>query len=122
MEEINRLDDKYERRMAKLEDKLNQTDIKLEKNNILTEQNTKMMEKLGDTMESVSVAMQKISYVTETLVNDMDGVKSAVEETNTRIDKIDEKSKFDIMEFIKCKVVPALIVAGTTYILAKGGL
>ena len=122
MEEICRLDDKYERRMSKFEEKLNQTDIKLEKNNVLTEQNTKMMEKLGDTLESVSLAMQENLYVTKTLVTDMDSVKEAVGETNKRIDKIDEKTKFDIIDFIKCKVVPALLVAGLTWFLAKGGL
>ena len=35
MEEINRLDDKYERRMSKLEDRLTQTDLKLERNNFI---------------------------------------------------------------------------------------
>jgi len=131
MEELNRVETKFDKQIAKLNEKLHQTDLKLERNNTITEQSTKAIEKMTDTMDSVKEAMIDISTklsITERtnqeLKENVENLNGKFERLETKVDDkvdlIEEKGKFDYLLWIKQNFV-SLVIAGSLigYMLLK---
>lgn len=113
-----------------LREELNDMKIALNSNNILTEQTMESNKKLSDTMDAFKDTMIEIAQsvkdsnrVTGQLadtVNELN-VKISSVESNTKksldefgetLDKLDEKSKVDILEWVKSKWFELLISGG----------
>lgn len=113
-----------------LREELNDMKIALNSNNILTEQTMESNKKLSDTMDAFKDTMVEIAQsvkdsnrVTGQLadtVNELNikissvesNTKKSLDEFGETLDKLDEKSKVDILEWVKSKWFELLISGG----------
>ena len=110
------------------------TDIKIElsNNSLLTQQAIDTSRKLSDTMENVKEAMIKISdsitttnKISNDLASNVDDLANKVnrldEKVENRLDDIESKSKFDILEWLKNNFVTIIMAIGVfMYLYSKG--
>lgn len=100
--QINKKIDKLEyEEMASLKEKNQELEIALAKNSLLTETNTKAMEKMSTTMEQVCSTMIQLSHGVEQSNKVIEKLSTKVDNLETKFDAIDEKSKFDILSYLK---------------------
>lgn len=92
--------------------------VDLAKNNLLTEQNTQAMNEMSKTMGSVretmiqiTGAIDSVSSANKELAINIKQQNEKIDEIKMRQDEIEDKSKFDIMDFIRNNFVA--IVVGT---------
>lgn len=127
LDKINALEYK---KIASLEDKINQTQISLERNNVLTEKNVEAMEKLSITMENVTTTMNDISChirqqgeiqrqlsdnvgsLSEKINNVDKKVDSVKSEMIDKINQSEEKNKIDIRQIIKDILIKFILPGG----------
>lgn len=76
-------------------------------------------ELLNKSMQSIQAAMTEITFNIRELNTGLTNTNRKVEEVNVKVNKVDEKTKFDFMDFIKAKVIPVLLTSGCIYGLAK---
>lgn len=112
--------------------------LNLNENNILTEQSIKSNEKLSNAIDVMKDTMIEItqnikdsnrisSELTETVMNlneKVNGievsVKTRIDEVDSKIDYLDNKSKFDILTWLKNNWVSALLAIGAvSYIISQ---
>lgn len=134
MVEIDRIDkqlEKFESRMTKNEQCLQETNIRLERNTVVTEQNTIATERFSQTLEDISKTMLDISYVNKIIIKNQEDMENSLdcnnkkieckfEDVNARINKQEEKGKFDFLLYIKDNF--PVVCLTIFYILDKVGV
>lgn len=127
--------------IKEVKEEIQQIKLDLNTNNILTKQCTESNEKLAQTMDSLKSTMIEVAQsvkdsnkVTSELaitVKDLNSKVNNVEttmnekfnEVNGRMDCIDDKSKFDILKFLKGNFVGIVLGVGALiYALAQLGI
>ena len=127
--------------IKEVKEKIQQIKLDLNTNNILTKQCTESNEKLAQTMDSLKSTMievaqsvkdsNKVTSELATTVKDLNDKVNNVENTmgakfnevNERMDAIDNKSKFDILKFIKGNLIGIILGIGALiYALAQIGI
>lgn len=101
------------------------TDIRIElsNNSLLTQQAIETSRKLSDTMENVREAMIKISEsiattnkISTDLAHNMDDLANKVnkldEKVEDRIDGVENKSKIDVVEWLKGNFITIIMAVG----------
>ena len=76
-------------------------------------------ELLNKSMQSIQTAMTEITFNIRELNTGLTNTNRKVDEVNVKVNKVDEKTKFDFMDFIKTKVIPVLLTSGCIYGIAK---
>lgn len=71
-------------------------------------------------------AINKLATSVELIAKDINYVKSDISETNnnikalsSRVDKAEDASKFDFLQFMKNTVLPALIAGGAAFLISN---
>ena len=127
--------------IKELKEEIQEIKLNLNTDNILTKQCTESNEKLSATLETLKSTMVEIaqsvkdsnkvtSELTATVksLNDkVNNVESTMgtkfNEVNERMDAIDDKSKFDIVEFLKHNIIGILLGVGALiYALSQIGI
>ena len=119
--------------VSNIVERLNRHSDKIDKisdNNLVLETILKRLEEDGKeqktvnaemqkTMVSIQGAMSEITFNVRELNSKLAETDQKVSEVNTKVNKVDEKTKFDFADFIKTKVIPALLTGGCIYGIAK---
>lgn len=127
--------------IKEVKEEIQQIKIDLNTNNILTRQCTESNEKLAQTMDTLKTTMieiaqsvkdsNKVTSELATTVKNLNDKVNNVESTmgkkfnevNERMDTIDEKSKVDILGFLKSNIVGILLSVGALiYALSQIGI
>lgn len=127
--------------IKEVKEEIQQIKIDLNTNNILTKQCTESNEKLAQTMDTLKTTMievaqsvkdsNKVTSELATTVKNLNDKVNNVESTmgkkfnevNERMDTIDEKSKVDILGFLKSNIVGILLSVGALiYALSQLGI
>lgn len=127
--------------IKEVKEEIQQIKIDLNTNNILTKQCTESNEKLAQTMDTLKTTMievaqsvkdsNKVTSELATTVKNLNDKVNNVESTmgkkfnevNERMDTIDEKSKVDILGFLKSNIVGILLSVGALiYALSQIGI
>lgn len=127
--------------IKEVKEEIQQIKIDLNTNNILTRQCTESNEKLAQTMDTLKTTMieiaqsvkdsNKVTSELATTVKNLNDKVNNVESTmgkkfnevNERMDTIDEKSKVDILGFLKSNIVGILLSVGALiYALSQLGI
>lgn len=127
--------------IKEVKEEIQQIKIDLNTNNILTKQCTESNEKLAQTMDTLKTTMievaqsvkdsNKVTSELATTVKNLNDKVNNVESTmgkkfnevNERMDTIDEKSKVDILGFLKSNIVGILLAVGALiYALSQIGI
>ena len=127
--------------IKEVKEEIQQIKIDLNTNNILTRQCTESNEKLAQTMDTLKTTMieiaqsvkdsNKVTSELATTVKNLNDKVNNVESTmgkkfnevNERMDTIDEKSKVDILGFLKSNIVGILLAVGAlVYALSQIGI
>lgn len=127
--------------IKEVKEEIQQIKIDLNTNNILTKQCTESNEKLAQTMDTLKTTMieiaqsvkdsNKVTSELATTVKNLNDKVNNVESTmgkkfnevNERMDTIDEKSKVDILGFLKSNIVGILLAVGAlVYALSQLGI
>ena len=127
--------------IKEIKEEIQQIKIDLNTNNILTKQCTESNEKLAQTMDTLKTTMievaqsvkdsNKVTSELATTVKNLNDKVNNVESTmgkkfnevNERMDTIDEKSKVDILGFLKSNIVGILLAVGAlVYALSQIGI
>ena len=127
--------------IKEIKEEIQQIKIDLNTNNILTKQCTESNEKLAQTMDTLKTTMievaqsvkdsNKVTSELATTVKNLNDKVNNVEnamgtkfnEVNERMDTIDEKSKVDILGFLKSNIVGILLAVGAlVYALSQIGI
>lgn len=127
--------------IKEVKEEIQQIKIDLNTNNILTKQCTESNEKLAQTMDTLKTTMievaqsvkdsNKVTSELATTVKNLNDKVNNVESTmgkkfnevNERMDTIDEKSKIDILGFLKSNIVGILLAVGAlVYALSQIGI
>lgn len=127
--------------IKEVKEEIQQIKIDLNTNNILTRQCTESNEKLAQTMDTLKTTMieiaqsvkdsNKVTSELATTVKNLNDKVNNVESTmgkkfnevNERMDTIDEKSKIDILGFLKSNIVGILLAVGAlVYALSQIGI
>ena len=127
--------------IKEIKEEIQQIKIDLNTNNILTKQCTESNEKLAQTMDTLKTTMievaqsvkdsNKVTSELATTVKNLNDKVNNVESTmgkkfnevNERMDTIDEKSKVDILGFLKSNIVGILLSVGALiYALSQIGI
>ena len=74
---------------------------------------------MNKTMQSIQTAMTEITFNIRELNTGLTNTNKKVEEVSTKVNKVDEKGKFDFMDFVKTRVIPVLLTGGCIYGIAK---
>lgn len=74
---------------------------------------------LNKSMQSIQAAMTEITFNIRELNTGLTNTNKKVDDVNVKVNKVDEKTKFDFMDFIKTKVIPVLLTSGCIYGVAK---
>lgn len=115
-----------------IKEDITQIRIDLSNNSLLTQQAIDSSKKLSDTMDNVKEAMIRISEsITNTnkistdLANSVDDLSNKVnkldEKVDDRINNIENKSKFDILEWIKNNFITIIMAVGILIYIYKNG-
>lgn len=116
-----------------IKEDITQIRIDLSNNSLLTQQAIDSSRKLSDTMDNVKEAMIRISEsITNTnkistdLANSVDDLANKVnrldEKVDDRINNIENKSKFDILDWVKSNFVTIIMAIGVVlYIYSTKG-
>ena len=105
-------------------------EVKISDNNLVLETILKRLEEdgkeqksvnelLNKSMQSIQAAMTEITFNVRELNTGLTNTNRKVDEVNVKVNKVDEKTKFDFMDFIKTKVIPVLLTSGCIYGIAK---
>ena len=93
--------------------------VDLAKNNLLTEQNTQAMNEMSRTMGSVretmiqiTGAIDSVSSANKELAINIKQQNDKIDEIKMRQDEIEDKSKFDILDFVRNNFVAMVVGAG----------
>ena len=93
--------------------------VDLAKNNLLTEQNTQAMNEMSRTMGSVretmiqiTGAIDSVSSANKELAINIKQQNDKIDEIKMRQDEIEDKSKFDILDFVRNNFVSMVVGAG----------
>lgn len=127
--------------IKELKEEIQEIKLNLNTNNILTKQCTESNEKLSATLEILKSTMIEVaqsvkdsnkvtSELTATVksLNDkVNNVESTMgkkfNEVNERMEAIDNKSKFDILKFLKSNIVGIILIVGALiYALSQIGI
>lgn len=111
------------KQIASLEKEVTDIKIELSNNSLLTQQSIETSKRLSDTMENVREAMIKISESVATTnklstdlaqnMNDLsDKVNKLDEKVEDRIDNIENKSKLDVVEWLKGNFITIIMAVG----------
>lgn len=76
-------------------------------------------ESFNESMQSIQVAMAEITFNIRELNAGLINTNKKVDETNSKVNKVDDRGKFDFVDFIKVRVIPVLLTSGCLYGLAK---
>lgn len=116
--------------IASIKDDVNEIKIELNKNDILTQQAIESNKKLNDTMDSfketmisISTSIKENNKISQQLANTVDELNLKItkveENTNvsinkisTKLDEVDNKSKFDITSWLKNNFISVLLTIG----------
>lgn len=120
---LNDVVEDLETRVIRLED--NQDFLKE-----LLEKNTVSNEKLSETMHGVAVTLVKINDKIDLQTKSLEDMKSEVEETNRstnekitsiskRVQVVEERSKFDMVEYLKKNFPWIIIILGMSVMYAS---
>lgn len=105
LEQIAQLSKKIDKleynEIATLKEKHQELEVALATNSLLTESNTKAMEKMSETMDKVSITMVQLSHGIEQSNKVSQELTVKVDKLEDKFDAIDDKSKFDIMAYLK---------------------
>lgn len=145
MEEIKELKDRIgyieREKIVKIEEDMTQIKMNQVETNTLVKEFTRAVDAQGKTMEAMTLSLQEITYTNKRMIDDMSEVKMKIdqnnenikcveentakkfEEVNDKLEQQDEKSKIDIVVFLKenwfkAVAVIALACAG----LQKAGI
>ena len=124
-DKINRL----EADVISINDRLNRHSDKIDKisdNNLVLETILKRLEddsisqkqtnnEMNKTMLSIQGAMTEITFNVRELNNKLVETDKRVNDTSAKVNKVDEKTKVDIWELVKSKLVPFLFGGGCIY-------
>ena len=127
--------------IKELRQEVQEIKIDLAKNNLLTEQNTDAMKKMSDTMDSVRETMVQMTSAIEYTSKTNQELAINLKQQNEKIDRLqtrqdiydknmekvkkdiktnDEKSKFDILLFLKNNLVGIIMGVGIlSYLFLK---
>ena len=125
--------ERLETDVVNINERLNRHSEKIDKisdNNLVLETILKRLEEdgkeqksvnelLNKSMQSIQAAMTEITFNIRELNTGLTNTNRKVDEVNVKVNKVDEKTKFDFMEFIKAKVIPVLLTGGCIYGIAK---
>ena len=125
--------DRLETDVININERLNRHSEKIDKisdNNLVLETILKRLEEdgkeqksvndmLNKSMQSIQAAMTEITFNVRELNTGLTNTNRKVDEVNVKVNKVDEKTKFDFMDFIKAKVIPVLLTSGCIYGVAK---
>lgn len=125
--------DRLEVDVFSINERLNRHSDKIDKisdNNLVLETILKRLEEdgkeqksvnelLNKSMQSIQSAMTEITFNIRELNTGLTNTNKKVEDVNIKVNKVDEKTKFDFMDFIKAKVIPVLLTSGCIYGVAK---
>ena len=125
--------DRLETDVISINERLNRHSEKIDKisdNNLVLETILKRLEEdgkeqksvndmLNKSMQSIQAAMTEITFNIRELNTGLTNTNKKVGEVDTKLNKVDEKTKFDFMDFIKAKIIPVLLTSGCIYGLAK---
>ena len=123
MVEIEELKDRVgyieREKIVKIEEDIMQIKMGQVETNTLVKEFTRAIDSQGKTMEAMTNSLQEITYTNKRLIEDMSEVKCKIDQTNenikcveentnsrfeevdTKIELQDEKSKIDLLTFIK---------------------
>lgn len=139
LEELRHKVDNLEyKELNPLKERVGRIEVSLAENNVLTKQSVETSAKLTETMGVVKETMiqlaesmkasnkvaEELSENVKTLSTQFVGLDNKVDskfnEVDERISKIDDKSKFDIMEWIKSNFVSVVLAIGAvTYLISQ---
>ena len=125
--------ERLETDVVNINERLNRHSEKIDKisdNNLVLETILKRLEEdgkeqksvnelLNKSMQSIQAAMTEITFNIRELNTGLTNTNRKVEEVNTKVNKVDEQTKFYIMEVHNAKVIPVLLTSGCIYGLAK---
>ena len=125
--------ERLETDVVNINERLNRHSEKIDKisdNNLVLETILKRLEEdgkeqksvnelLNKSMQSIQTAMTEITFNIRELNTGLTNTNRKVDEVNVKVNKVDEKTKFDFMDFIKTKVIPVLLTSGCIYGVAK---
>ena len=125
--------DRLETDVISINERLNRHSEKIDKisdNNLVLETILKRLEEdgkeqksvndmLNKSMQSIQAAMTEITFNIRELNTGLTNTNKKVDDVNVKVNKVDEKTKFDFMDFIKTKVIPVLLTSGCIYGVAK---
>ena len=125
--------DRLEVDVFSINERLNRHSDKIDKisdNNLVLETILKRLEEdgkeqksvnelLNKSMQSIQAAMTEITFNIRELNTGLTNTNKKVDDVNVKVNKVDEKTKFDFMDFIKAKVIPVLLTSGCIYGIAK---
>lgn len=95
-----------------VKDDISKIQINLSNNNLLTQQSIDTTKQLSETMDSIKETMIKLANGIDTsnkTSNELSGKVSGLEK---RFDTLEEKSKFDIGQFVKNNWVSIIVLFG----------
>lgn len=123
MVEIEELKDRIgyieREKIVKIEEDIMQIKMGQVETNTLVKEFTRAIDSQGETMEAMTKSLQEITYTNKRLIEDMSEVKDKIDQTNenikcveestnakfeevdTKIELQDEKSKIDLLTFLK---------------------
>ncbi len=103
-----------------LQGKVGNIEIELTKNSLLIDTNTKAMEKISNTMDKISETMVQLSKEIERSNRISDELSEKVGNLENKFDTLEDKTKFDIMSFIKQNWISIIVDVGViAYLLIK---
>ena len=125
--------DRLEKDVININERMNRHSEKIDKisdNNLVLETILKRLEDdgkeqksvnelLNKSMLSIQTAMTEITFNIRELNTGLTNTNKKVDEINVKVNKVDDKTKFDFMDFIKTKVIPTLLTGGCIYGIAK---
>ena len=127
MEEINKKLENFGKKIDHIEyddirelrEEVQTIKVDLAKNNVLTEQNTQAMDNMSKTMNSVretmiqiTGAIDSVSSANKELAINIKQQNDKIDEIKLRQDEMEDKSKFDIMDFIRNNFVGIIVGSG----------
>lgn len=130
--------DNLERRFEKMEGQLVEVDKTVQVLNVYLKSSSELLasyaksqEKLSDAINSINLSINTFSIELKHTSEKMDGMQTGFDEFKKDVadnlnvikhdvEEVDEKSKFDIMMFLRKKVLPSLLGGGALLLIYEG--
>ena len=100
---------------------IEQLKVDMATNNMLTKQSIDTTQKLVDTLDAMKTTMLDLSYTIESNNKTTNELANKVEGLENKFGEFSDKTKFDILQYIKDNWMSIAMFAGfITYVVAKG--